>query len=79
MIKRSLKRSEEAVRDFDIFGHVINLNFDQRGDSHKTLCGGCGSITLKTFLTFYIYLNITKLIFKENDTNLSTQGLLDLD
>lgn len=74
-----MKKVKEAIKEHDMFGHVINLNFDQRGDSHQTLCGGCGSIMVKTFLTLYIYLNVTKLIFKENDTNLSTVGLIDLE
>ena len=79
MIKETLEKSEEIIRDHDMFGHVINLNFDQRGDSHRTLCGGFGSLTLKGFLAFYFYLNITKLIWKENDTNITSVGLMDLE
>lgn len=62
-----------------MFGHVINLNFDRRGDSHKTFCGGIFSIALKGFLTFYVYLMLVKLIFKGNDTNFSYVGQLDLE
>ena len=25
-----------ALKNQDLFGHVINLNFNQQGDSHKT-------------------------------------------
>ena len=57
-----------------MFGHVVNLNFDRRGDSHKTLCGGVFSIFFKGFLAFYVYLMFTKLIFKGNDTNFSYEG-----
>ena len=78
-MKKYIKAGKSAIAEHDMFGHVVNLNFDQRGDSHKTICGGSGSICIKVFLTFYIYLNVTKLIFKENDTNLSTIGLLELD
>ena len=73
-----MKASEIKIRDHDMFGHVINLNFDRRGDSHKTLCGGIFSIALKVFLTFYVYLMFIKLIFKGNDTNFSYKGQLDL-
>ena len=71
-MSRHFKTARRAIREHDMFGHVVNLNFDQRGDSHKTTCGGCGSLLLKGFLTLYIFLNIKKLIWKENDTNLST-------
>ena len=64
------------VREQDMFGHIINLNFDRRGDSHKTLCGGFFSITLKAFLLFYFYLMMIKLVLKGNDTNFSYEGLL---
>ena len=63
-----------AVRDQDMFGHVINLNFDRRGDSHKTMCGGVFSIFFKGFLTFYVYLMFTKLMFKTNDTKYLYEG-----
>ena len=74
-----MKRAENAIRDHDMFGHVINLNFDKRGDSHKTLCGGVFSIGLKGFLSFYVILLLIKLFSKSNDTNMNTEGLLRLD
>lgn len=64
-----MKRSINYVRDLDMFGHVINLNFDRRGDSHKTVCGGFFSILFRTFLTLYVILMFKKLIQKGNDTN----------
>ena len=74
-----MKESGIMIRDQDMFGHVVNLNFDRRGDSHKTLCGGIFSIGLKVFLTFYVYLMLVKLVFKGNDTNFSYEGKFNLD
>ena len=71
-----MKKTGVMVREQDMFGHIINLNFDRRGDSHKTLCGGFFSITLKSFLLFYFYLMMIKLVLKGNDTNFSYEGLL---
>ena len=62
-----------------MFGHIINLNFDRRGDAHKTLCGGVFSIFFKTFLAFYVYLMVYKLISKGNDTNLGYEGQIRLE
>ena len=61
-----------------MFGHVINLNFDRRGDAHKTLCGGVFSIFFKMFLAGYVYLMLYKLISKGNDTNLGYEGQIQL-
>ena len=74
-----LRDTRIAIREHDMFGHVINLNFDRRGDSHKTLCGGVFSIFFKCFLTFYVYLMFTKLIFKTNDTNYTYEGQWHLE
>lgn len=74
-----MKATESGIINQDMFGHVINLNFDRKGDSHKTLCGGVFSIALKGFLSFYVILLLIKLISKGNDTNLSTEGLLHLE
>lgn len=62
-----------------MFGHVVNLNFDQKGVSHKTFLGGCFSIFIRIFLTCYFYLNVQKIIFSQGDKNVSTVGLLNLE
>ena len=67
------------IREQDMFGHVINLNFDRRGDAHKTICGGVFSIFFKAFLAFYVYLMAYKLISKGNDTNFGYEGQIHLE
>ena len=67
-----------TIRSIDMFGHVVNLNFDERGISHKTFIGGFFSIFIRIFLTIYFYLNIQKIIFSKGDKNVSTVGLLNL-
>ena len=67
------------IREHDMFGHVINLNFDRRGDAHKTVCGGVFSLFFKTFLAGYVYLMLYKLISKGNDTNLGYEGQIRLE
>jgi len=34
----------DVIKNEDMFGHQIVLNFNKNGDSHKTLIGGCGSL-----------------------------------
>ena len=40
----------------DIFGKRINLNFDKRGETHKTLCGGIFTvIVMITIISFGLF------------------------
>ena len=67
-----------ALKNQDLFGHVINLNFNQKGDSHKTTIGGVASIFVKLIMAIYVFLSFEKLIFKLDDKNSTDYGLLDL-
>lgn len=83
IIKKKMNKAKDYtskfIREYDMFGHVVNLNFDMRGDSHQTVCGGLFSLSVRGFLTFYVALLLKKLFLKENDTNFSTTGLIDLE
>ena len=57
-----------SIRDHDMFGHVINLNFNRSGPTHNTTIGGFTSILIKLAMTVYIFLNFKKLLLKEDDS-----------
>ena len=40
------------------FGHIIQLNFNQKGSSHKTVIGGSLSLLIYTFMGFFILINV---------------------
>ena len=42
-MSRSCKRS---IKDHDLFGHHVSLQFNQNGSHHQTFLGGCLSIML---------------------------------
>lgn len=69
----------EKVTEQDMFGHSVCLNFDKRGDTHNTPIGGCFSTTVRIFLCLYVYLLVTKLIYKGNDTDFSYFGVLEME
>jgi hypothetical protein len=46
------------IKDFDIFGHKINLNFDQKGEIHKTYCGGCFSLLFKLLFIIFAIIQV---------------------
>ena len=61
-----------------MFGHIINLNFDQQGDAHKTLIGGLASILIKIGMSIYVVLTFEKFFYNLDDKNSTESGLLDL-
>ena len=57
----------KAVKKIDVFGYRIEINFNNKGSSHKTFPGGISSIL---FMALMIYLTITysaKLILANDD------------
>ena len=67
--KGFLKNTLSEITEHDMFGYVVSLNINKKGDSHKTIYGGCCSIMIKITICFYIWLLITKII-----NNSSTVG-----
>ena len=62
-----------------MFGHVINLNFNRQGPSHNTVIGGCFSMLIKLAMGIYVFLNLKKLILKEDDRIGLQYNSVDLD
>jgi hypothetical protein len=54
-----------------MFGHPIGLNFEG-ADSHNTALGGCCSVLIKIAIAVYVFINVKKLVLKEDD-NIITQ------
>ena len=66
------------VKSYDMFGHVVNLNFDKQGPSHKTVFGGAISIFIKIIIYVYVVFNFKKLILGEADKNSTLISLENL-
>ena len=67
-----------CLRNRDIFGHPIKLNFDKKGDSHKTVIGGFFSMLVQAFFLWYIIFHFRKIILKDSDVQY-TQSALELE
>ena len=59
--------AKDSIRELDMFGHNVMFNFNRKGPSHNTVCGGIISLMIKIFILGYAILNIKKLIFYEDD------------
>ena len=44
----------ETNKDIDMFGHPIELNFNNKGSTHNTVVGGFFPIFIRAFLLFYV-------------------------
>ena len=54
--------------DFDMFGYQFGLNFNKKGDNHKTMLGGLLSLFIKTAWAYYTYMLVSKLLTMGGDT-----------
>ena len=66
-----VKSLTKMIMHQDMFGHHIFLNFNKNGTAHRTFLGGCFSLIVKVFLTFYIFTCASKLITHDDDLNIS--------
>ena len=49
------------IKNRDIFGHRVTLNFDKKGDKHQTLCGGITTIIYFLVIALFILLRFLNL------------------
>jgi len=45
-----------------MFGHQVTLNFNKKGDTYQTLCGGVISVLLKALITAFIMYKVVVLV-----------------
>ena len=64
-----LNRYWKMIREKDMFGYLITLNFNRRGQFHKTQIGGLVSMGIKIFINIYIILNFTTLFTYGDNKN----------
>ena len=62
-----LKQIKSGIRHHDLFGHLININFNRKGSTHKTLIGGLVSIIVQGITMIYITSKLYKLLWRTND------------
>ena len=73
-----MKKYINVVKDNDMFGHTINLNFNRNGDSHKTFIGGLFSMLIKVTLAFYVYTLFKRMFYNEGDSNYTRIDVMNL-
>ena len=62
------KQLKTYIKDLDLYGHPVELNFNKDGKTHKTILGGFVSIFVIAMYYFYIGTNVKKMLLRESDT-----------
>ena len=74
-----MKKLGKCMSEYDMFGHVITLNFNKEGDSHKTPIGGFFSFFIKAAMTIYVFMNLKKMFLNEDDNNTTEYNIEDIE
>ena len=56
-----------VIKDFDMFGYSIKLNFNRQGNVHKTFIGGLFSMVIKFAMIYYAIHYLVILIYNLDD------------
>ena len=57
-----MKCVRKKIVNSDMFGHPVSLNFNKKGDTHNTLCGGMLSLFTRLFFLWYLFMRISVMV-----------------
>ena len=66
-IKSLSSNLKQRVKDQDMFGHTIAINFNKQGDTHVTCIVGTFSLIIKVFLLFFVSYKFSKMVTFDDD------------
>ena len=72
---KELKPKKKCITEFDMFGHIINLNFNKNGSEFKTPIGGAFSIVIKIVIWIYVGLKLYNMITLGDNQNTTQYAL----
>ena len=67
------------IKSLDKFGHPVQFQFNNKGNTHKTFCGGLVSLAIILFMITYVYFQSKKWLLKEDDSISSYTKYVDPD
>ena len=65
----------KSIRSKDMFGYLITLNFNRRGQYHKTQIGGLFSVCIKFFIYVYVLLNFNTMFSLKANKNTTINSI----
>ena len=79
MLRKARNYATEAIKEYDFFGHPVELNFNNKGSTHNTFVGGFTSIWLRLFMFLYVVLTFNKMFTYGNNSESSATFIIDMD
>ena len=67
------------LKNFDMFGLNIHLNFDKKGHQHRTLIGGFLSLGLLTAMIWLLILRLYEMAYEDETQILQKQDFFSVD
>ena len=61
-----------------MFGHQVQLNFNEKSETHNTCIGGFFSIIIKILMTIYVGIKVADLVWHRADDNSSEISVFDV-
>ena len=56
-----MKKIKKVIKESDNLGYAIDLNFDEKGNYHKTYLGGVFSILIMIMMIIYLIYGCFKI------------------
>ena len=70
---------QEFLKNRDLFGHPVQLNFNKKGSQHTTVVGGVVSIIVKVLMLTYVGVLMNRMIEYKDDQISSSVNILDFE
>ena len=77
-MSKHCKAFRKYIRSYDMFGHAIAMNFNKKGNNHKTQIGAFFSIFIQLFIHIYIAITFKQLLWKDANTNSTISSVQDI-
>ena len=74
-----MKKFKNLVKNKDMFGHKVQINFEGNKTSHKTLIGGVVSIIVALSLFDMVLTKFLTMITRSNNTVVAYSSNYDLN
>mmetsp|Transcript_41067 Transcript_41067/g.62443 ORF Transcript_41067/g.62443 Transcript_41067/m.62443 type:complete len:103 (-) Transcript_41067:1838-2146(-) len=77
-MRRVSRNVSASIKHFDMFGYTIALNFNRKGESHKTVLGGIVSLLVHAIIFVYVFIHLKKMFLKEDNKNYTESSVVNL-
>ena len=72
-----MKTFSAFIKRGDLFGYKYRINFNGKGNPHRTLLGGSATIIIYALMLWLIKINFERVLFNLDDKNTTEHGLID--